>query len=200
MLRREWLSVGRVEDVPEPGDYFATTLLREPLVIVRREDGEIQALSAVCRHRGMVVASGRGNAKRFVCPYHLWNYNLDGELVTAPKMKGNREFNRKDCRLPKVRTEIWQGWVFVNFDPDAEPLAPRLKALDEVLAPYRLSELETPVAPLVYEQHFNWKLLAPDNWENYHVPGVHAKSLLSMEIFTADTEYPWGSQDAFLSG
>ncbi len=189
VLRREWLSVGRIDDVPESGDFFTVSLLGEPLIIARGDDGEIRALSAVCRHRAMVVASGRGRTERFVCPYHAWTYDTTGRLTAAPMMNGSSAFDKKRCALPQLRTEIWQGFIFVNFDPEAEPLAPRLKELDEILAPYRLAELESGAPPLDYEQHFNWKLLAPDNWENYHVLGVHAKSLLATGMFTPNTEY-----------
>lgn len=196
VLRREWLSVGRVEDVPQPGDYFATSVLREPVLVVRNDNGDIQALSGVCRHRAMVMASGKGNAKRFSCPYHAWTYDLNGQLLAAPRMEENSKFDKKNCALPKIRTEIWQGWIFINFDSDAEPLEPRLKSLADILSVYRLEEMKTVGEPLVYDQHFNWKLL-PDNWENYHALGAHANSLLASGFYTIDTLYPWESTDAY---
>ena len=72
----------------------------------------------------MPVAEGVGRATRFVCPYHNWTYELDGQLRSAPMMEEVRGFNTKQCRLPTLAVEIWQGFVFVNVNPDAEPLAP----------------------------------------------------------------------------
>ena len=69
---KEWLCVGRVEEIPKPGDYFASELLDEPLIVARGQDGKVRVLSNVCRHRSSVVVEGRGNSANFVCPYHAW--------------------------------------------------------------------------------------------------------------------------------
>jgi phenylpropionate dioxygenase-like ring-hydroxylating dioxygenase large terminal subunit len=79
IFRKEWLCVGREEQVQSPGEYFTTEVLSEPMVIVRGADGELRALSTICRHRFMPVVSGRGQADRFICPYHAWTYDTTGE-------------------------------------------------------------------------------------------------------------------------
>lgn len=89
IFHHEWLCVGRDEHVPRPGDYYCLELLGEPLIIVRGEDGEVRALSSVCRHRYMPVTEGSGNTTRFICPYHAWTYATDGKLVAAPYMAGS---------------------------------------------------------------------------------------------------------------
>ena len=127
IFSKEWVSVGRVDMVENVGDYFTIELLGEPLVVCRDEDGEVQCLSRVCRHRAAeVVEPGQGNTRRFQCRYHFWNYDLKGQLVGAPEMGEAVNFNKEKICLPKLRTEVWQGFIFVNFDADAEPLAPRL--------------------------------------------------------------------------
>src|SRR5690606_32578632 len=83
-LKKEWHCVGRVDEVPAPGDFFTTHLFNEPLLICRGDDGEIRALSNLCRHRGMPLAEGRGSTRRFVCSYHAWSYGRDGKLSNAP--------------------------------------------------------------------------------------------------------------------
>lgn len=70
IFTREWLCVGRTSQVPNPGDWYQFTLLDEPLLVVRDRDGQVRVLSAVCQHRGMVVAEGSGNCNKFLCPYH----------------------------------------------------------------------------------------------------------------------------------
>ena len=97
----------------------------EPMLIVRDEDGSVHAMSNVCRHRGVEVASGSGNVSEFSCPYHGWTYDLAGKLVGAPYMKEAEGFNPSSCRLKPLRVGIWAGWIFVTFNDEAPPLAAR---------------------------------------------------------------------------
>jgi phenylpropionate dioxygenase-like ring-hydroxylating dioxygenase large terminal subunit len=179
---REWLCVGRLEEIPEPGDYFGITVAEEPLLIVRAAEGEVVALSAVCRHRGMIVAEGRGNCGRaFVCPYHHWAYDRRGRLIAATQMDPVGTFNREEIRLPSLRAEIWQGFVFVNFDEHAAPLAERLAPLDELLAPYHLEALrgEFMVDPdyrMYFDYDWNWKVYMDGQSECYHCDKLHGQT------------------------
>ena len=79
VLEAGWHCVGRVDELPEKGDYRTLTLFDEPIIIVNAGDG-IKALSNLCRHRGMPLAQGCGNARMFVCPYHAWSYKISGDL------------------------------------------------------------------------------------------------------------------------
>ena len=81
IFRKEWICLGRVDEVPKPGDYFATELIDEPLIVVRGQDKKVRVLSNVCRHRSSVIAEGACNKKNFVCPYHAWTYATDGQLL-----------------------------------------------------------------------------------------------------------------------
>src|SRR5690606_39157318 len=85
---KDWLIVGRVEEFPKPGDYRAIDLLGEPVVICRNNEGELKAFSNTCRHRGVALVSGEGNARVFPCPYHAWTYDLNGKLMAASRSKG----------------------------------------------------------------------------------------------------------------
>jgi phenylpropionate dioxygenase-like ring-hydroxylating dioxygenase large terminal subunit len=174
--RREWIMVGRAEEVPDPGDYFAFEVAGEPLLIVRGDDGEIGAMSAVCRHRGMLVAEGRGHCGRaFICPYHGWAYDRAGRLMGAPQAV---EMTSRGLALPPVRLELWHGFIFVNLDADAEPLAPRLASLEPIVAPYGLEDLrgEFTVDPdyrFEFEYEWNWKVYADGQNECYHCDKLH---------------------------
>jgi nitrite reductase/ring-hydroxylating ferredoxin subunit len=176
IFRREWLPLCRADQLREPGEYLALDLAGEPLVAVRGRDGRLRVLSNVCRHRFMPLVSGAGRANAFQCPYHLWSYGLDGQLLGAPGMEGARGFERAATRLPELRSETWQGFLFVNLDGAAPPLAPRLAALDERLARYRLAELVT-LASLDYESAWNWKVMLENAAESYHHMGPHAGTL-----------------------
>ena len=105
LLRREWLCLGREDQIPNPGDYFTVELLQEPLLIVRGDDGRVRTLVNVCRHRGKLVANGAGRARSFVCPYHAWTYDRSGKLMRAPRMEKSSQLDLDRCRLPELATE-----------------------------------------------------------------------------------------------
>ena len=176
VFRAGWLPVARDSDLAAPGDYRTVDVAGAPLVAVRDGAGEIHVMSRVCRHRGMPVVEGAGNAKAFTCPYHLWRYGLDGRLAAAPAMERSEAFVREDCALPKVATTRWGGWVFANLDGAAPPLAPRLAALEERLAPIDPASLVS-VGVLEFDSPWNWKLMVENFLESYHHIGPHAQTL-----------------------
>ena len=177
IFKREWLLIGRANDIPDPGDWFTMQLIDDPLLIVRGADGVIRAFSNVCRHRYMPVAQNdKGNDKRFVCPYHGWVYGTDGRLVAAPLMEGSLAFDRTGCALPEYRLEVWQGFIFVNLDDDAAPLVPQLHEADAMLAHYSTADHVTGFS---YDKIWegNWKLATENGMEFYHHMGLHAATL-----------------------
>lgn len=173
LLRREWICLGRVGEVPNAGDYFTLDVLGEPLLIVRGKDDAVRVLSNVCRHRNMQVAEGQGRARSFVCPYHAWSYKLDGGLLQAPLMP---EVDRSNCGLPEFQSEVWQGFLFVNLDGKATPLAPRLTGLDGILKNYHTDEMHHVFATEeIWDA--NWKCLLENFMEGYHLSRVHPQTL-----------------------
>jgi phenylpropionate dioxygenase-like ring-hydroxylating dioxygenase large terminal subunit len=174
---REWLCVGRAEQIPSPGDYFTVTLVDEPLVILRDDAGQVAAFSAVCRHRSAIVVDGSGNCGRTLrCPYHWWTYGLDGRLLGATEMHQTEGFRKEDIGLPRLKVELWNGFIFVNFDAGAAPLAPRLRKLEAVLANYHAAELVT-TRQFHYEAPWNWKIMLENGTEHYHAVFLHSKYL-----------------------
>jgi phenylpropionate dioxygenase-like ring-hydroxylating dioxygenase large terminal subunit len=173
---KEWICIGRSDEVPEAGDYVTTQVLNEPLILLRDEQGDLQVLSNVCRHRCMKVADGSGKkARGFTCPYHAWSYDLKGKLIAAPRMKEDG-FKMVDHDLAQVRFEQWQGFVYVNLDGKAEPLAPRLTGLDTILANYHTDQM---LHHFSQEDvwHCNWKALVENFMEGYHLNCVHPQTL-----------------------
>jgi phenylpropionate dioxygenase-like ring-hydroxylating dioxygenase large terminal subunit len=173
MFFKEWLCVGRESWVKEPGEYFTCTHVGEPLIITRTKDGEVAAMSAVCQHRGMLVAEGCGKSHSLVCPYHHWVYSLDGRLVGAPAMEQTKNFNMAHHGLPRLKVEIWQGFIFVNFSADAPALAPRLKAIDPLVANFELDKIDgrRPGPPTRF--NWNWKVMFENNNDGYHANKLH---------------------------
>ncbi len=175
VLRRGWHCLGRVDEIPSSGDFFTVQLLNEPLVVVRQQDGQIAVLANVCRHRGMPLAEGSGNAKRFVCSYHAWSYDLDGGLLRAARMK-NAGFDAKNCALHRHNMQLWQGFIYVNLDGDAAPFVHQ--TLDAMLANYESQSFRVAhVAEGVWNT--NWKCLVENFMEGYHLSVVHPKTLHS---------------------
>jgi len=196
--RREWHCIARADQVSQPGDYLCMELVGEPLVLIRDADCVARVLSRVCRHRAMLVLEGMGNTSAIVCPYHSWTYELDGRLRGAPEMHRTPGFDREGCRLPEIRSEIWQGFVFVNLDADAEPLAPRLEGLSRALGNYHLTEMRT-VRRLPFDEvcRWNWKLECDNYIEGYHHIGAHRESLepvmAGRETFALESDGPWSA-------
>jgi phenylpropionate dioxygenase-like ring-hydroxylating dioxygenase large terminal subunit len=177
LFAHEWLCVGREAWIPKHGDYFTAMHMGEPLVIVRQQSGELKAMSTVCQHRAMLVAEGKGNTRNFLCPYHHWAYGLDGQLISAPAMERACDFKLADVKLPNFKIELWLGFIFVNFDLDAPPLAPRLSALTEVLANYDLENAEGSDEIDATTFGWNWKVMLENNNDGYHANRLHAGPL-----------------------
>jgi phenylpropionate dioxygenase-like ring-hydroxylating dioxygenase large terminal subunit len=172
LFNHEWLCVGRESWVREAGDYFTTQIIGEPLIIARTRQNELKVMSAVCQHRAMLVAEGRGNTRGFVCPYHHWVYGLNGELINAPAMERTCDFDKKQIRLPALKVEVWLGFIFVNFDLDAAPLAPRLANVADAIAAYDLEAAEGP-PPMTGSFAWNWKVMFENNNDGYHANKLH---------------------------
>jgi phenylpropionate dioxygenase-like ring-hydroxylating dioxygenase large terminal subunit len=182
IFRREWLCVGRADALKEPGDYVTWDIAGQPVAVVRDRSGALSAFSNVCLHRMSTLLAGRGRVRSIVCPYHAWTYNLDGSLRGAPAMTLNRDFRREDYCLPRIRCEEWLGWVFVTLDPDAAPVAERLAELEELVGDFGM---ETYVETF-YESHVwdtNWKVLAENFMESYHLPVCHAGTIGGLSKF-----------------
>jgi len=173
LYAKEWLCVGRVERLAEPGDWFTVTICDEPIIVVLDKTGEVRAMSAVCQHRAMQVCDGEGNSTTFKCPYHHWNYALDGRLLGAPAMERTADFDKADYGLPPLAVEIWQGFVFVNLDVDAVPLAPTLAQYEPFIANYDLADAVCPGTFTLEGMPWNWKVMFENFNDGYHANRLH---------------------------
>jgi phenylpropionate dioxygenase-like ring-hydroxylating dioxygenase large terminal subunit len=173
VFRREWICLGREDEIPEPGDWMAVEIAGDPLLAVRGADGRVRVLANACRHRFAQLVEGRGRAKSLQCPYHAWTYDLEGRLRGAPFMDGR---DVSSCRLPEIRSESWNGFLYANLDDAAPPLAPRLAGLTDRFAKHRVAEMRTVVGG---EETWdaNWKAIAENAMESYHVFQGHRTTL-----------------------
>ncbi|MEM7122097.1 MAG: Rieske 2Fe-2S domain-containing protein [Pseudomonadota bacterium] len=177
--KKEWINVGHVSEVRNPGDYFTIELIGEPMMIVRGQDMRLRALSTVCRHRYMLVSKNKetGNKRRFQCPYHHWTYDTSGQLVHAMYMEDNQDFDQSTICLPEFRLEVWNDLIWVNLDDNAPPFAPKVEALDDLFSVY------APGDTWEMTNHYdkiwpgNWKNFCENNMEGYHHMGLHKDTL-----------------------
>src|SRR5512142_1561781 len=123
IFAKTWQLAGRAEQAREPGQFFATRIANEPLLVVRGNDGVLRAMSNVCRHRAGPVVKGEGKRPALQCGYHGWTYSLDGRLLSTPEMEGIEDFDRASVCLPQFRVEEWNELLFVALD-DALPSLP----------------------------------------------------------------------------
>ncbi len=176
IFAKEWFCVGRADAVAKPGDYVTLELAGRPVIVLRGTDGALRAMSNVCLHRMSTLLEGSGNVKTVVCPYHAWTYNLDGSLRGAPAMTRNECFSRDDYRLPQIRCEEWLGWIMISLDPDAPPVAERLSEVSGLIGDFAMEDY----TQLFQETHVwdtNWKVLAENFMESYHLPVCHAGTI-----------------------
>ena len=178
IFMKDWLCVGRVEEFENPGDYHAMRIAGEPVLICRGNNGRLNAFHNVCRHRGVEVVTGQGNRKNFKCPYHAWVYDLDGTLLGAPHTKEVEEFDFGNCGLLTVNVDCWGGYIFVNLSPGSQPLADYLDEDDvREFAGFLRPEDTRTSDKYVFELPCNWKFVAENLIDMYHVGTLHKDTL-----------------------
>ena len=173
---RIWHIACREEEIPAVGDYATYEILDESIIVVRVAEDQIKAYYNACQHRGRrLVEPGRGHVSSFVCRFHGWSYGLDGanrRVLHEEAWAHCPDFRKADLALKEPRCDRWAGWVWVNMDPDAEPLSAWLGPVVELARPFALEELrvawrQTIIAPV------NWKVVIEAFHEGYHSGATH---------------------------
>jgi phenylpropionate dioxygenase-like ring-hydroxylating dioxygenase large terminal subunit len=176
IFAQDWFCVGRATALSKPGDYVTVELAGQAIIVLRNKEDQLRAMSNVCRHRMSTLLEGRGNKSSIVCPYHAWTYNLDGSLRGAPAMTRNDGFCKEEYQLPEVRCEEWLGWVFVTLNPEAGPVAGQLAKVEDLVGDYDMGAY----TETFFETHVwntNWKVLAENFMESYHLPVCHSGTI-----------------------
>jgi choline monooxygenase len=177
IFKTDWLCPGLAADIPNPGDYLTYDLAGQPIFVIRGKDGVIRTYANVCLHRMMTLLQGKGCSQRITCPYHGWTYDMEGKVIGAGHM-GDRdpEFDKKGYRLAEIRTELWQGWIYVTLNPNAPTVASLLKELEPEVARFKLDKY-VAVAQQDHLWNTNWKLLTENFMESYHLPVAHRETV-----------------------
>ncbi len=175
LFRHEWICIGRLAEMPEPGDYICRDIIDSPVFTVRQVDRSVKAFANVCLHRSASLLQGQGHVSRISCPYHSWTYDLDGQLVGAPFMNETPGFDVKKFRLKALPCDIWEGFVYVSLDANASPLAESLTGMSQLVSDFRMGDYVS-----VFEQvetwDTNWKCLVENFMDSYHIHRVHKDS------------------------
>jgi phenylpropionate dioxygenase-like ring-hydroxylating dioxygenase large terminal subunit len=178
LFRGRPLPVGLSCECREPGSYLASRLGDLPVALVRQADGSLRGFVNACRHRGAPVLSGRGEALRSIaCPYHAWNYRLDGTLRARPLDWGFDDIEKSDCSLLPISVAEKYGLIFARADASA-PISvdDLLEGMQDEIAEYGL-EAYTHFETRSREWSFNWKLVIDTFTEAYHIPALHRRSI-----------------------
>jgi phenylpropionate dioxygenase-like ring-hydroxylating dioxygenase large terminal subunit len=183
---RVWQVAGRADELPAAGDWKTYAIFDQSFILARGKDGRIRGFVNACRHRGNALCEGKGRSTLFRCPCHNWSYGLDGQLaaVAKPDFEGTvEEFvgDKAELGLVQVPVEVFAGFIFLNPDPDARPLAEHLGEVADLLAPYHMEEM-VPVGLNVRESlNCNWKVVMDAFQEGYHIQGVHPELIPAMD-------------------
>ena len=179
-----WQHAGRVEEIPNVGDYLTYDIGPDSIVVVRSAPDTLKAFHNVCSHRGRRLIDSpagahcaHGHKKGFVCGFHGWRYDLDGQCtfkLDEPDWKGALKDAR--TRLSEVKVDTWGGWIFVNMDPDCVPLREFLEPAASILDPFEFAQMRYKWRQWVIFD-CNWKTAIEAFMEPYHVEGTHSQLL-----------------------
>ena len=176
IFARDWLCAGRADSLAQPGDYLTLEITGEPVIVLRDHAGALRAMSNVCRHRMSTLLQGRGQIRVLTCPYHGWTYNLDGTLRGAPAMTRNATFCKDAISLPAVRVENWLGWIMVTLNPDAPSPQTQLAGVAALVGHLNMGTYVETFRE-TFEWDTNWKVLAENFMESYHLPVCHSATI-----------------------
>ena len=174
LFYRSWLFACHVSRIPEPGDYFAFSILDQDLFVIRDRAGGLRCFFNVCQHRGHPLVEGSGRTRLIACPYHAWSYELDGKLRNAPRTRGLTGFDPTGICLTEVRLEVLCGFIFVNLDSEAPPMAAAFPGVEEAIRAF-CPDVDERVFAHEHDtrESCNW-LVAIENYnECYHCKVVH---------------------------
>lgn len=175
ILRPSWQILCHESDLAEPGDWRTISYLGENVVAVRGRDGTIRAFHNVCRHRAMRIVEGdAGCAKKLVCPYHAWAYDLDGRLSGVPMRRDYPALDMDASGLVPVHVSTWRGFVFVRLEDDGGPsVAEMMAPFDAEIGPYRFEEMRRIGDVRTRGRAVNWKNVGDNYSDNLHIPVAH---------------------------
>ncbi|MCY4612558.1 MAG: aromatic ring-hydroxylating dioxygenase subunit alpha [Nitrospira sp.] len=177
IFRRTWINVGRVEEIPNAGDFFVReiAICSVSILVIRGSDGIVRGFHNVCSHRSnKLILDERGTCRGSVhCNFHNWMYNDKGALIHVPDEENFFNFDKREHGLTPVNTDVWAGFIFVHLDPDpAETLRDYLGGVADQLDGCPFHEMKLMWTYKI-EVNANWKVIQDGQNELYHLPFLH---------------------------
>lgn len=183
--RGGWLFAGHSCQIPNPGDYFLYDVGEDSVIIVRDDDGQVNAFYNVCRHRGSIICeAAEGHIKRFVCPYHQWTYDRGGRLLLWRGMQDG--LDKSELELHRAHAREVEGMVFISLAHQPLDFEPVSTTISPVARPQGL--VHARVAKIMdFDVHSNWKLVWENNRECYHCNVNHPQYIkANFDHYNAD--------------
>jgi phenylpropionate dioxygenase-like ring-hydroxylating dioxygenase large terminal subunit len=179
-----WQHAGRLEEIPNVGDYFTYDILDDSFLIVRTAPDQIRAYYNVCSHRGRqlvdIAADAHGacgHRNQFVCGFHGWRYDLNGKCTfKLDESDWQGALTNERTHLNEVKVGTWGGWVFINMDSNCMPLRDYLEPAAGILDPFEFEKMRYKWRQWVIFD-CNWKTAIEAFMEPYHVAGTHTQLL-----------------------
>ena len=194
---RVWQVAERIEDIPNVGDWFTYNIADDSIIVIRTGPETLKAFHNVCAHRGRQLIdvppgahSVRGkNRRNFVCGFHGWTYDTEGNNTFILDPQDWKGALNPDCTsLTPVKVDTWGGWIWVNMDPDAEPLIDYLGDAGRILSPFEMEKMRYKWRQWVVFD-CNWKTALEAFMEPYHVAGTHTQLLEYAEFYAYSAAY-----------
>ena len=169
-----WQVVCHESDIPEPGDWHTLEYIGESVIVVRGRDRAVRAFTNVCRHRGSRLVDGAsGCARKLVCPYHAWTYDLDGSLSGVPDSASYPGLDKSRHGLTTVAIEVWRGFVFLRLNDQGPTVAEMMAPYEAMIAPYRFEELKALGRVTLRPREVNWKNIGDNYSDGLHITVAH---------------------------
>ncbi|MET0239538.1 MAG: aromatic ring-hydroxylating dioxygenase subunit alpha [Sphingobium sp.] len=191
-----WQVAGRIEDIPEVGNYFTYEIGDDSIIVVRSGEDEIKAFHNVCPHRGRRLVDtpcesngACGSKRRFVCGFHGWTFDLEGKnvyILDPQDWKG--ALNEERTSLSTVKVDQWGGWLFINMDPECVPLREFLEPAAGILDAFQFEKMRYKWRQWVIYPS-NWKTALEAFMEPYHVSGTHSQLLKYGQFYAYSKAY-----------
>ena len=174
IFRPGWQVVCHISDVPNAGDWHSLDYIGESVIVVCGVNQQLRAFTNVCRHRGSRLVDGAsGCAKKLVCPYHAWTYDLDGRLTGVPDSASYPTLDKAKAGLVAVDMEIWQGFIFVRLESGGPSVADMMAPYEAQIEPYRFAELQALGRVTMRTREVNWKNVGDNYSDGLHIAVAH---------------------------
>lgn len=196
VFEKNWMAVGRVDQLKNVGDYFTGEVLGNPFLVTKTESNKLKAFHNVCRHKAHPVAIGDGNCDNFICPYHGWTYNIDGKIKKTPHLGKIDNFCPKDFSLKECAIESWGPFLFIDLDAywnneiglNKRDLHKDFNPISTYLNELGVNEMKF-YERRVYDMNCNWKVFVENSLDGgYHVSYTHENLASGLEFSGYKTE------------